>query len=220
MTVQEQIDLFLELQKRGSIEAGFLAFLSLTAYGFSKRKPEKLFEARKVLKKLNLTGLDSMPLMGCLDLLLADIEQASARFLSSSDENLRDWLNSYSENKLEAICIFCKNWLENDVLVGYRDIDPKDVNLDSWFMIVMFKNFSKLEKKSNKPLLKSKLQGQQVTNKDPSKEFIEDSDEISDSFDEKGLPWPECKRKRKTKIQEIDSNEQILEINYSFYSYF
>ena len=113
-----------------SIEAGFLAFLSLTAIGFSRRKPEKLFEARRILKKLNLSGLDSMPLIGCLDLLLADIEQASARFSSSSDENLRDWLNSYPGNKLEAICIFCKNWLENDVLVGYRDIDSKEVDLD------------------------------------------------------------------------------------------
>ena len=28
-----------------------------------------------------------MPLIGCLDLLLADIDQASARFSSSSDEN-------------------------------------------------------------------------------------------------------------------------------------
>ena len=78
LTVQEQIDLFLELQKRGSLEAGFLAFLSLTAIGFSRRKPEKLFEARRILKKLNLSGLDSMPLVGCLDLLLADIDQASA----------------------------------------------------------------------------------------------------------------------------------------------
>jgi len=78
LTVQEQIDLFLELQKRGSLEAGFLAFLSLTAISFSRRKPEKLFEARRILKKLNLSGLDSMPLVGCLDLLLADIDQASA----------------------------------------------------------------------------------------------------------------------------------------------
>ena len=53
-----------------------------------------------------------MPLIGCLELLLADIEQASERFLSSSDEKLLDWLNIYSENKLEAICVFCKNWLE------------------------------------------------------------------------------------------------------------
>jgi len=50
LTVQEQIDLFLELQKRGSLEAGFLAFLSLTAIGFSRKKPEKLFEARRILK--------------------------------------------------------------------------------------------------------------------------------------------------------------------------
>ena len=89
LTVQEQIDLFLELQKMGSNEAGFLAFLSLTAIGFARRKPEKLLEARKILKKLNLSGLDSMPLVGCLDLLLADIDQSLARFLSSSDDKLR-----------------------------------------------------------------------------------------------------------------------------------
>jgi len=151
LTVQEQIDLFLELQKRGSLEAGFLAFLSLTAIGFSRRKPEKLFEARRILKKLNLSGLDSMPLIGCLDLLLADIDQASARFSSSSDENLRDWLNNYPGDKLEALCIFCKNWLENDVLVGYRDIDSKEVDLDSWFEDREIQEFiEKLEKKSNK----------------------------------------------------------------------
>ena len=84
LTVQDQIDLFLELQKRGSSEAGFLAFLSLTAIGFARRKPAKLFEARKILKKLNLSGLDSMPLIGCLDLLLADVEQSSACLLYTS----------------------------------------------------------------------------------------------------------------------------------------
>ena len=154
ITVQEQIDLFLRLQKRGSVEAGFLAFLSLTAIGFVRRKPEKLFEARKILKKLNLSGLDSMPLIGCLDLLLADVDQSQARFLSSSDENLREWLNNYPGEKLEAICIYCKNWLENDVLIGYRDIDLKDVDLDSWFEDREIQEFiEKLEKKSNKQLV-------------------------------------------------------------------
>ena len=129
LTVQDQIDLFLELQKRGSSEAGFLAFLSLTAIGFARRKPAKLFEARKILKKLNISGLDSMPLIGCLDLLLADVEQSSARFLSSSDEKLRDWLNYYPGEKLEAICIFCKNWLENDVLTGYRAVSYTHLTL-------------------------------------------------------------------------------------------
>ncbi len=190
LTVQEQIDLFLELQKRGSLEAGFLAFLSLTAIGFSRRKPEKLFEARRILKKLNLTGLDSMPLVGCLDLLLADIDQASARFSSSSDENLRDWLNSYPGNKLEAICIFCKNWLENDVLVGYRDIDAKEVDLDSWFEDREIQEFiEKLENKSNKISIRSNLQNQQIEKKSTTK-TTEEFDNLLDNINDRKLPWP------------------------------
>ena len=204
LTVQEQIDLFLELQKRGSLEAGFLAFLSLTAIGFSRRKPEKLFEARRILKKLNLSGLDSMPLVGCLDLLLADIDQASARFSSSSDENLRDWLNNYPGNKLEAICIFCKNWLENDVLVGYRDIDSKEVDLDSWFEDRDIQEFiEKLEKKSKKIKINSNLQNQQIK-KESSTNITEDFDSSSANFDERRLPWPGG---IKHEFEKLDTNE-------------
>ncbi len=190
LTVQEQIDLFLELQKKGSLEAGFLAFLSLTAIGFSRRKPEKLFEARRILKKLNLSGLDSMPLVGCLDLLLADIDQASARFSSSSDENLRDWLNNFPGNKLEAVCIFCKNWLENDVLVGYRDIDSKEVDLNSWFEDREIQKFiENLEKKSNKNTIKSNFQNPQISNESLTK-INEDYVSKSNNVDERKLPLP------------------------------
>jgi len=212
LTVQEQIDLFLELQKRGSLEAGFLAFLSLTAIGFSRRKPEKLFEARRILKKLNLSGLDSMPLVGCLDLLLADIDQASARFSSSSDENLRDWLNNYPGNKLEAICIFCKNWLENDVLVGYRDIDSKEVDLDSWFEDREIQEFiEKLEKKSNKIAIRPNLQNQQTEN-EPSTKTTKDLDNIFGNIDERRLPWPGGIKQgyEKVETKEIEFNEEYF----------
>ncbi len=212
LTVQEQIDLFLELQKRGSLEAGFLAFLSLTAIGFSRRKPEKLFEARRILKKLNLSGLDSMPLIGCLDLLLADVDQASARFSSSSDENLRDWLNNYSGNKLEAICIFCKNWLENDVLVGYRDIDSKEVDLDSWFEDREIQEFiEKLEKKSNRIAIRSNLQNQQIE-KETSTKTTEDFDNLLGSIDERKLPWPGGIKQdyEKVEIKENEFNEEYF----------
>ena len=133
-----------------------------------------------------------MPLAGCLDLLLADIDQASARFFSSSDENLRDWLNNYPGNKLEAICIFCKNWLENDVLVGYRDIDVKDVNLDSWFEDREIQEFIEtLEKKSNKISLGSKLQNQNKFVKDSLQNLGgRNSDNTSRYVDENSLPWP------------------------------
>ena len=123
----------MNLQKRGSTEAGFLAFLALTAEGYVNKKPENLFEALKIIKNINLPELDKMPLIGCLDLLLADIESAENRFLLSSDENLKEWFNLYEGETLDAICLYCKNWLENEVLKGYRDIRVDDVDLDSWF---------------------------------------------------------------------------------------
>jgi len=222
LTVQEQIDLFLELQKRGSLEAGFLAFLSLTAIGYSRRKPEKLFEARRILKKLNLSGLDSMPLIGCLDLLLADINQASARFSSSSDEKLRDWFNNYPGMKLEAICIFCKNWLENDVLVGYRDIESKEVDLDLWFEDREIQEFiEKLEKKSNKTLIKSNLQTQQFKQESSTK-ITEDFDSKKENIDERRLPWPGGIKKEYANfdIQENSFNEEIFKNKaIDFYKY-
>jgi hypothetical protein len=220
LTVQEQIDLFLELQKRGSPEAGFLAFLALTAIGFSRRKPEKLFDARKILKRLNISGLDSMPLIGCLDLLLADIDQASARFSSSSDIKLRDWLDNYPGNRLEAICIYCKNWLENDVLVGYRDIDLKQVDLDSWFEDREIQEFiEKLEKKSNKTTFKSNLQNQLI-----KKEFSTTSSKDFESKfdDERRLPWPGGIKKEyaKQEIQEENFNDERLNNKpLNFYKY-
>ena len=208
LTAQEQIDLFLELQKRGSLEAGFLAFLSLTAIGFSRRKPEKLFEARKLLQKLNLSGLDSMPLIGCLDLLLADIDQASARFLSSSDEKLRGWLNNYPGDKLEAICIFCKNWLESDVLVGYRDINLQKVDLNSWFEDREIQEFiEKLEKKSNKGSIKSRLQSQGRNSKESSIQLNGEYYTGSEYSDERGLPLPGG---AKAQDENLDIQENIL----------
>jgi len=149
LTVNEQIDLFLNLQKKGSIEAGFFAFLALTAEGYAKKKPENLFEALKIIKNINIPELDKMPLIGCLDLLLANIESAENRFLLSSDENLKEWLNSFEGEKLDAICRYCKNWLEHEVLKGYRDIHIDKVDLDSWFEDSEIQSFiEKFEKKS------------------------------------------------------------------------
>ena len=223
LTVQDQIDLFLELQKRGSSEAGFLAFLSLTAIGFARRKPAKLFEARKILKKLNLSGLDSMPLIGCLDLLLADVEQSSARFLSSSDEKLRDWLNNYPGEKLEAICIFCKNWLENDVLVGYRDIDLKEIDLDSWFEDREIQEFiEQIEKKSNRTVFKSGPQNQSnFKGQESPKDLSKDPDFNSDNFEEGRLPLPGGVREDGQEVIEenIYTDEIIKNKSIEFYKY-
>jgi len=59
-------------------------------------------------------------------------------------------LNLYEGEKLDAICLYCKNWLENEVLKGYRDIRIDEVDLDSWFDDSKIQEFlEKFEKKSN-----------------------------------------------------------------------
>ena len=133
LTVQEQLDLFLKWQRRGSAEAGFLGVIALVAAGFSQRKPERLLQARKNLKGLELSELDKYPLLGSIDLLLADVKRAEDRFLSSSDEGLKSWLGNYPGESLAALCDYCRDWLRRDVLPGYRDIDIEPVDLEAWF---------------------------------------------------------------------------------------
>ncbi len=133
LTTKEQSKLYLNWYRRGSEDAGFLAAFALIAAGFSYRKPELLQEARKYLRNININGFDPMPLIGCLDLLLGDVQQAESRFRSSSDEKLKDWLDNYPGETLGALCDYCRNWLRKDVLVGFSDVEIQSVNLDDWF---------------------------------------------------------------------------------------
>jgi len=201
LTVNEQIDLFLNLQKKGSTQAGFLAFLALTAEGYAKKKPENLFEALRIIKNLNIPELDKMPLIGCIDLLLANVESAENRFLLSSDENLKDWLNSYEGEKLDAICLYSKNWLENEVLKGYRDIQIDSVDLDSWFEDKEIQEFiEKFEKKSiytfpGASLKKLSNNLKKIT--DESKNVLKITEEIQD---QSNLPLPGGNKKNLEKF--------------------
>ena len=133
LTVQEQIDLFLRWQQAGSTDAGFLAVLALTAAGFSCRKPERVLEARQHLESLASSDLDLNPMLGCMDLLLADVGRAETCFANSSDALLQDWLSTHPGGALAAFCDYCRSWLQGDVLPGYRDVDVDAVNLESWF---------------------------------------------------------------------------------------
>ncbi len=133
LTVQEQIDLFVRWKQAGSLDAGFLSVISLTAAGFSWRKPERLVEARKQLGKLNIKGFDPMPMLACLDLLLAEVQLAEQKFQKSNDVNLRDWISNYPEDNLAALCEYCRDWLRKDVLPGYRDLDSDPIDLEAWF---------------------------------------------------------------------------------------
>ena len=110
------------------------------------------------------------------------------------------------------MCIFCKNWLENDVLVGYRDIDSKEVDLNSWFEDREIQEFiEKLEKKSNKIPIRSNLQNLKLE-KESSTNITEDFDNLLDNIDERSLPWPGGIKKdyKKVEIKENEFNEEYF----------
>ncbi|KZR90014.1 ARC6/PARC6 family protein [Synechococcus sp. MIT S9508] len=133
LTVQEQVDLYGRLQDAGSADASFLVVMALAAAGFSQRKPERVQDARTRLEELNLDGLDTQPLLGCLDLLLGDVDRAERHFASSPDPALKTWLTAHPGDALAPLCDYCRTWLGRDVLPGYRDVDAEAIDLEAWF---------------------------------------------------------------------------------------
>ena len=187
LTVQEQLDLFVRWQKRGSSEAGFLGVIALVAAGFSQRKPERLQQARKYLKSLDLNELDKFPLLGCIDLLLADIKQAEENFLKSSDEGLKNWLEVYPGETLAAICDYCRDWLKRDVLLGYRDVESDPVDLEAWFADRDVQTYvESLEKKGALGIAKSSFSF--LSSFSGEKSHLDDSEE--DLVSNTNLPMP------------------------------
>ena len=216
LTVNEQIDLFLNLQKKGSTEAGFLAFLALTAEGYANKKPENLLEALKIIKNINLPELDKLPLIGCLDLLLANIESAENRFLLSSDENLKEWLNLYEGEKLDAICLYCKNWLENEVLKGYRDIQINEVNLNSWFEDIQIQTFiEKFDRKSSYTFAGASIRKFSNNFKKKVEESNNDLKVNENINDQSDLPLPGGSKKNLEKFFSDNSTKKDLIKNKS-----
>ena len=133
LTVQEQMDLYGRLQQAGSVDASFLAAMALAAAGFTQRKPERIQDARQRLQELVLDGLDTKPLLGCLDLLLGDVDQAERHFAASTDPELQAWMLDHPGDTLASLCEYCRTWLARDVLPGYRDVDAEAVDLETWF---------------------------------------------------------------------------------------
>ena len=113
--------------------------------------------------------------------------------------------------------------MENDVLVGYRDIDSKDVDLDSWFEDREIQEFiEKLENKSIKNTVKSNLQNQQ-SKQESSIDINENIDSTLSSFDERKLPWPGGIKQEYEKLDNEESKfneENFKNIPIEAYKFF
>lgn len=129
LTVQEQIDLYHDWYRSGSGAAGFLLGISLVACGFARRKPERLVEALEVMKDLNSTELKEI--VSYISLLLGKVKNTEDSQLFPEDE-IKTTSSDSSENRLGQLCSNCREWLERDVLEGYRDLEA-DPDLEAYF---------------------------------------------------------------------------------------
>ena len=130
LTAQEQVDLFSRWAEAGSPLADFLASIALTASGFARRKPERLQAAYERLAASGQAGVE--PFLACQLLLLGQIEPAQVLFEQGADPELRQWAAEQGEEPLAGLCAYCRDWLEREVLAGFRDIEA-DPDLEAWF---------------------------------------------------------------------------------------
>ena len=129
LTVQEQVDLFSGWAE-GSAAADFLATTALTASGFVQRKPERIAAALSRLQASNQSGTEV--LQACLLLLLGKVAVAESRFRQGASAEQLAWASQQSDDPLAQLCAYCRDWLQRDVLPGYRDLDA-DPDLDAYF---------------------------------------------------------------------------------------
>ena len=129
LTVQEQVDLFSGWADR-SAAADFLATTALTASGFAQRKPERIAAALARLEASPQTGTET--LKASLLLLLGKVGQAQQCFVQGASPELLTWARQQGDDPLAQLCAYCRDWLQRDVLAGYRDLEA-DPDLDAYF---------------------------------------------------------------------------------------
>ena len=130
LTLQEQITLFEQNAARGSVAGRFLGAYALTASGFAQRKPERIDQALGQLQVLGDAGFDAE--LACMHLLLGRTERAEALFRCGDDPKLQQWLQQQGGDPLAALCAYCTDWLQRQVLPGYRDLDAS-VDLEAYY---------------------------------------------------------------------------------------
>ena len=130
LTVQEQINLYDKWAKEGSEAATFLYSIALVAQGFSQRKPNKICTAINNMKKVPSNELQ--PIVANMLLLLGDVDNAKKLFDQYADDQLKTWTFTKAEEPLARLCEWCREWLQRDVLKGYKDIDS-EADIDDYF---------------------------------------------------------------------------------------
>ncbi|OHY35217.1 ARC6/PARC6 family protein [Cylindrospermopsis raciborskii] len=135
LTVSEQHKLFESESKRPSTVATYLLVYGLIAKGFCQSQPALIRQAKQVL--LPLAKRQDVHLEQALcALLLGQTEEATRVLELSQDYEQLTIIRQQSQDSpdlLPGLCLYCEQWLEQEVFPHFRDLSKQQASLKDYF---------------------------------------------------------------------------------------
>ena len=135
LTVDEQLNLFVEESERPSVAASYLASYALIAKGFSQRKPSYLVQCQSLLNKFKNrqdTGLEE----AICALLLGQTQLANQSLEKSQDQKALTFIQQRSQGSpdlLPGLCSYGESWLQTEIFSHFRDLSGQTASLEDYF---------------------------------------------------------------------------------------
>lgn len=135
LTVDEQLNLFVEESERPSVAASYLASYALIAKGFSQRKPSYLVQCQSLLNKFKNrqdTGLEE----AICALLLGQTQLANQSLEKSQDQKALTFIQQRSQGSpdlLPGLCSYGESWLQTEIFPHFRDLSGQTASLEDYF---------------------------------------------------------------------------------------
>ncbi|MBK1989813.1 DUF4101 domain-containing protein [Sphaerospermopsis aphanizomenoides BCCUSP55] len=135
LTVTEQHKLFEAESKRPSAVATYLAVYALIARGFSQSQPALIRQAKQMLMRLGKRQDVHLEQSLCA-LLLGQTEEATRVLELSQEYEALAIIREKSQDSpdlLPGLCLYCEQWLQQEVFPHFRDLVRKQASLKDYF---------------------------------------------------------------------------------------
>lgn len=135
LTVAEQHKLFEAESKRPSAVSTYLAVYALIARGFAQRQPALIRQAKQMLIRLGKRQDVHLEQSLCA-LLLGQTEEATRVLELSQEYEALAIIREKSQDSpdlLPGLCLYCEQWLQQEVFPHFRDLVKKQASLKEYF---------------------------------------------------------------------------------------
>jgi hypothetical protein len=135
LTVTEQHKIFEAESKRPSAVATYLAVYALIARGFVQRQPALIRQAKQMLMRLGKRQDVHLEQSLCA-LLLGQTEEATRVLELSQEYEALAIIREKSQDSpdlLPGLCLYCEQWLQQEVFPHFRDLVRKQASLKDYF---------------------------------------------------------------------------------------